>query len=397
MDRLNSLQTTGFDYKSIKHWLVAAAITGLFFLLAGQGLLDSKSTYHKIFYFTFIPAALFGLGKKGLSTALKTPIISIFIIFSLATILSTAINSSDEIPNLLKREAYTVALFITICFLAKSAIDLTIKTVLAAATVFLAISYYSFIPWIFSILSSKDLGDRFIGAGMLDNPLLSSHLYGFYSVLLGLIAIYQKEKNIRLAYGGMALLFFILTLATGSRTPLLALACTALWLPVISANKHAVKVLGGLAVAAVIAYLFYPELFVNRGFSYRPELWMSAIDQIKIYPVLGYGFGNNPDFFVESLQTSFREPHNIHLTVLYFTGATGFIFWTAMHLAALLSCIKNKNDKLFIIASCLLVYGIAAGMTEGGGLFPRPKEHWFITWIPLAFIAALQYRKDILK
>lgn len=34
-------------------------------------------------------------------------------------------------------------------------------------------------------------------------------------------------------------------------------------------------------------------------------------------------------------------------------------------------------------------------MTEGGGLLPRPKEHWFITWIPLAFISALLTNKKL--
>jgi hypothetical protein len=35
------------------------------------------------------------------------------------------------------------------------------------------------------------------------------------------------------------------------------------------------------------------------------------------------------------------------------------------------------------------VYGIGAGLTEGGGILSRPKEHWFLLWIPLAIIAAL--------
>ena len=85
----------------------------------------------------------------------------------------------------------------------------------------------------------------------------------------------------------------------------------------------------------------------------------------------------------------------MHISVFYFAGLGGFILWIAMHIYALFYCWKNKDNFIYIAASALLIYGIFAGMTEGGGLFPRPKEHWFITWIPLAFISALLTRKAI--
>jgi hypothetical protein len=44
---------------------------------------------------------------------------------------------------------------------------------------------------------------------------------------------------------------------------------------------------------------------------------------------------------------------------------------------------------MLIIASTWLIFGIGAGLTEGGGIISRPKEHWFLLWIPLALIAAL--------
>jgi tRNA A-37 threonylcarbamoyl transferase component Bud32 len=46
------------------------------------------------------------------------------------------------------------------------------------------------------------------------------------------------------------------------------------------------------------------------------------------------------------------------------------------------------------------MYGIGAGLTEGGGILSRPKEHWFLLWIPLAIIAGLsvaQRRRSVLS
>jgi tRNA A-37 threonylcarbamoyl transferase component Bud32 len=53
-----------------------------------------------------------------------------------------------------------------------------------------------------------------------------------------------------------------------------------------------------------------------------------------------------------------------------------------------------------IVASTLLIFGIGAGLTEGGGIISRPKEHWFLLWIPLALIAGLsiaQRRHSLLR
>ena len=60
-----------------------------------------------------------------------------------------------------------------------------------------------------------------------------------------------------------------------------------------------------------------------------------------------------------------------------------------MHGAALWACWQQRSDLYFIIAGALVVYGLGAGLAEGGGILSRPKEHWFLTWIPLALVAAL--------
>ena len=78
--------------------------------------------------------------------------------------------------------------------------------------------------------------------------------------------------------------------------------------------------------------------------------------------------------------------------MLYYTGIIGLTLWLAMHGLALFQCWKHRSNYLFIVCGALLVYGIGAGLTEGGGILPRPKEHWLVTWIPLALIAALSIR-----
>jgi len=41
-----------------------------------------------------------------------------------------------------------------------------------------------------------------------------------------------------------------------------------------------------------------------------------------------------------------------------------------------------------LICSAAVVSGLVAGLTEGISYLSRPKEHWFLIWIPLSFLAA---------
>ena len=76
------------------------------------------------------------------------------------------------------------------------------------------------------------------------------------------------------------------------------------------------------------------------------------------------------------------------LSVLYRLGLVGVAFWGAMYVASLYAAWKHKRDDAVVIFSVAVVYGLMAGMTEGGSFLSRPKEHWLLIWIPLALLNA---------
>ena len=51
--------------------------------------------------------------------------------------------------------------------------------------------------------------------------------------------------------------------------------------------------------------------------------------------------------------------------------------------------LENRKSPAVLLASTWLVFGLAAGLTEGNAFLPRPKEHWFLIWIPMALLYAL--------
>ena len=392
-----------FKKNTLQNWFSKPLFLGVFFITAGLPILQSISNYHTVFYILILAPVILqsAINPRSINENLSN-ITKIFIVFSIWSSLSIFWSDTNSlISDPIKRSIYTLSLFIAFSTIAnRKKENLLLIFIISGLTVTTTSIYslYSFTSnYQFELISSYPLKPRLIGTGALSNPLLSSHIFGFFSVLfLALSTTANKtEIKIKSIYLLLGIMLLITIIATGSRTPLLALLTTSIWFAFIANNKKSIFIIIFAAVTATVIYLLYSEAILNRGLSYRPELWSIAIDKILSQPILGYGFDSNAGFYIASVDTTFREPHNIHLSILYFTGIIGFSLWCLMHTYALWVCWKNKTDTLFIVASALLVYGIAAGMTEGGGLLPRPKEHWFITWIPLAFVSALLTHKTL--
>lgn len=384
---------TEYNKKNLEEWLEKPLALGIFFILIGLPLLQKTSHYQTIYYIlTILPLILFLAVRPNKIISKISNITKIFIYFALWSSVTIFWSDTQEpLATPITRSIYILSLFISFSIITRRNEKTILNIFIASGLIVAALSTYE----LYNFVISYQPGSRFIGTGALSNPLLSSHVFGLFSVLFFAITITAENNKTKFIYLLLALIFLIAVTSTGSRTPLLALTTTAIWIAFILNNKKSFIIIFSSAMLLIIIYAIYPEAIISRGFSYRPELWDITIDKIILKPITGYGFDSNSGFYISSLDTTFREPHNIHLSILYFTGIIGFSLWCAMHAYALWVCWKNKLDPLFIIGSALLIYGITAGMTEGGGLLPRPKEHWFITWIPLAFISALLTNKTI--
>lgn len=364
---------------------------GLVILLIGLAVLPERSLYHKLFYLTIaIPALLALILHPKVSVALwRNPIVVTFLMFSAWALLSISWSDTDRsFTSLLKRPIYILMLF-SACFLIafQRQQRLPLSTVLAALLM-LPITIYSLI--IFTTDSPP--GSRLIGTGALDNPLLSSHLYGFFCALWLALSMALPVRRSWPALIAMTIMGAAI-IATGSRTPLLAITMTCGWLIMACWDRRAIWLALCGATSLLVLIIFYPEVISSRGLSYRPELWLKTLINVSEQPWTGHGFDNSLTIFLsEKANQGFSEPHNFTLGVLYYTGIPGLTLWLAMHAIALFQCWKHRKKMEFIVFGALLVYGIGAGLTEGGGILPRPKEQWLLTWIPLALIAALSAR-----
>lgn len=368
------------------YWLVV----GIICLLSGLFWLPGLKLYTKLFYlFLAVPGLLALLVPGHLSTLLRESTIQAFLVFTLWLLSSLIWTHADEsLFSLAKRPLYVFLMFSGCALLAYQNPKLFERLLHYSAW----LAVLGALAALLNEVINSSIDKRLIGTGALRNPLLSSQVFGFFCVYW----LYQMttRKGVDLGLACAASLTLLVTLlATGSRTPILAVVATGLWLAVIH-GKRARWLSAGLLLSGAIAIFSLPAL-LKRGFSYRPEIWLDAVHQAGNHPWIGLGYNSEYSFQISSLKRPLFDPHNVELAVLLQLGIIGLTLWLLMYCSVLWRCWKCKEDTLLVMASALVVHGFFAGLTEGSSFLSRPNENWFLTWIPLAIFAGLSIRRRL--
>lgn len=370
-----------FDFISL--WILPA---GYFLLLCALFFLPGRSLHHKLFYGLFSIPTLIALclRPRELKELLREPIFIAVLLFAAWALLSLAWGPGELLGGMFKPPLHTLLLFAGCYLLVRYRSDILQPLLFGAALVALIATTI----FLFMFARVYEPGMRLIGGGAFDNPLLSSHLFGFFSAYWLSVTMTSKRRQMMwLSVPAMAIMFMAV-IGTGSRTPLVALTMAALWLCFICWNRRSVGLLVALALSGVAIFTLFSQMIIERGDSYRLEIWQIVLHKIADHPWLGHGY--SATLAVDpGVGYILQEPHSFALGVLYYVGIIGLLPWLFFLFWGLLSSWRQRVQPLLIIASTWLVFGIGAGLTEGGGIISRPKEHWFLLWIPLALIAAL--------
>lgn len=364
---------------------------GLVLLLTGMIWSGNRSLYHQFFYWLIaLPAALLvAVRRDTIAHLVRSPIVVAFLVFATYAALSLSWSDPDQaVTSLIKRPLYVLLVFAGIVGLTRYRYERLVQALTASAWIAVAGAIV--------LLAGHALdghGDRLTGYGAFGNPLLISHVFGFFLVLWLAHWTWQGRPFAPSVIVAV-LALGALIVATGSRTPLVALTVTVAWLALLLGNRRGVMVLiAYLAVAAIVA-TGWSDLLAQRGLSFRPQIWNETIRLIMDQPLAGHGYGNPLQIRVEGLDLTLSDPHNLALSVLYQCGAIGLVLWISLYATALTTGWRLRRDRAVFIGSAPVVYGLVAGLTEGGAFLSGPKEHWFLVWIPLALLAAAGSRYE---
>ncbi len=358
---------------------------GLFLLLTGLFWIVDHGRYSKVFYWAVLLPSILSIASSPhrVRQLASSRIFLACLAFSGYMMLSSLWSESEKSAfDLIKRPLFVLLLFYFVIELGRQRFDLLIAAVKWAAVFAIAAGVYMLAEFFRS-----GANGRFVGYGALNHALWVSHVFGFF--LAWWLGVYFSRRPLfePLALASI-LVLLVLQLATGSRTPLLAMTATILWLAAIVGNRKGALVTAALAIAAAAILLLAPEVFTQRGSSFRTEIWADTLRKISEAPWLGHGFDAPIRIWIEGVPVSFGEPHNFTLSVFFEGGLFGGLLWLVLYLTVLRESWRWRGNHWVAICSAIAVCGLVAGMTVGGTVLTRPREDWFVIWIPLALVAA---------
>ncbi|QVE17745.1 O-antigen ligase family protein [Pseudomonas cichorii] len=360
-------------------WLIT--LTGIFWIW-------DRALYHKLFYiFLAFPTFLtLVLQPRLLKTLICNPLFIAFGVFSVYILISIAwAVTEDDLPGLLKRPMYVMLLLfstgiIALHYPARLEQYTRLSALFAVLVAGLSLTYF--------IVFEMQAGEaRLNGYGVLENPLLTAHVLGAFAAFW-LATWFQARK----AWNPVPIICLVLLgaaiMATGSRTPLIGLTAALGWLLLVGDRRRSLLAVGVAIAVLITVLLIHPDAITQRGLSYRPAIWMESLRQIGEHPWLGHGFGTSMTVVIPGLDFTLADPHNMELGVLYSGGILGLALWMTLYGLAIRFCWVYRSHTAVTIAAAWLVFGFASGLTEGNAFMSRPKEHWFLIWMPMALIYA---------
>ncbi|MFT5467985.1 MAG: O-antigen ligase [Verrucomicrobiales bacterium] len=145
----------------------------------------------------------------------------------------------------------------------------------------------------------------------------------------------------------------------------------------------------------------------GRSTSGRTDIWKVYFEEIKKKPIFGHGFGAAQTLLVELDPSLFKEgdshlastewnPHSVHLSVLYFGGAVGFLIHGSLLGLILFFALKRHrqtgNGAYLLSAAWLTLAAISVAFEstliaydKGGTLLRYPNEYWIFYWGAIIF------------
>lgn len=249
---------------------------------------------------------------------------------------------------------------------------------------------------IFYGIEGHGIADRFVSAGKLWNALWSGAAYGALAILIfGLMNWRDADltKKEKILYSLAFLIFAAATILTHSRGPIGAMffTCTIIFLTRKTNTKRKAAILAAatiLLLALLYASYDYFQASIERGQSYRLELWQGFLERAREHPIFGFGAGTQ--VFIHApgeLVDGWTHYHSVYVGSLVELGITGLLLHLALCCIVIRTGWKHRHDLHARIALILFIYTMIIGITFGQGIITRQNVQWVLFWLPVIILA----------
>jgi hypothetical protein len=247
------------------------------------------------------------------------------------------------------------------------------------ATVNIAVFYWS-----------HPLAARLEGVSIARAPTLVGQIYGAI-VLIGILLSWRTDCFKCALFLSLASIPALGALGLSqSRGPLLSLVMVLvigfIWLrpgwKIVLVQCFA----GILALCALFFIFPLEELLLERGASFRDQIWLDVIAQMRTQPgvfLVGIGMAGSTDILTSIGE--YHHAHNAWLDIFYRTGIIG-LGLAAVHLILLLWSVHRRPQMAPL--TLWLVYGCGCLLVDSRSLFWEIDVKWWLYWVPAALLSA---------
>ncbi|HDZ57058.1 MAG TPA: O-antigen ligase domain-containing protein [Pseudomonas xinjiangensis] len=237
------------------------------------------------------------------------------------------------------------------------------------------------------LVGQQPLNMRAVVIGSLGHPIIGGYVVGLAMICWFCLPPRSVKFKFIWVIGLIAMLLLIAL--TQSRGVWVALASTSVSLALLKGGRHtwiAVTILG--LVSVVGSWLFLPYI-LERGSSYRPEIFMMSLEMISERPWLGLGLGSDYTVKADAIQLSFDHSHNLFTHTGIELGLVGLLLWVAVWTQSFIAAWRLRQSSLGVVLFGMLVFSSVALMFDGASLWGSPRPEWFLTWLPVGFALGL--------
>lgn len=241
------------------------------------------------------------------------------------------------------------------------------------------------------------LSARVVALGLWDTIIMAAHAVGALAVLGVALVLQQPWRRIWWLPIVLAVVGYLLFLVSSqTRGVWLALVAASAVILVVMSWRARIAVVATLLIAIGALALHDPNLFLQRGVSYRPDLWQGGIRLLVENPLFGLGF-NDFHLAVPGLMQLFKHPHNLFLDTGVRLGVLGLLLFLIVWLQAFWRAWQARDQALGRALLALWVFSTVSLMTDGIGLWLKPNADWLITWLPVALGMVLAQRRALVR
>lgn len=347
---------------------------------------NSSKTIHNIYYLLLcLPILLFSVTKGAAQTindCKQGPLIKLLALHLLIVFLTELISHGRALPYL--KSTFLLALLWFGLHISSRNKNHTLLLWRIFASVSFGISLWGLTEWLIGFLSGGGITRVSLYASA-SNPV-----HGSLLILVGWLgywlnfgipkAIETGKTRYIVTIAFVALVSLVVCIVFQSRSGTVGLLAAILtWLTKAKYRRAITTVLMS-GIACVLLFGLHEPL-MQRGASYRTEIWLDALNHLFADCSIVLGCNNDKDYLYAG---QFEHPHSAFLSILIDSGIAGALSFAAFALLFLRNGFRY-GGTWFAVS----MIGWGGVLTTSNGLVVSPRPLWVYFWIP-TFLAMIE-------